>query len=87
MRVVVITEPEKYRKYKITEWYGIDPVQLKDDRWVVPEECITDIREFENFKENEVIFKAVELGGVFNKAEKVDVDEKEIKAEAVQIMR
>jgi hypothetical protein len=28
-----------YKQYKVTWWWGIDPVQLKSGEWVISEEC------------------------------------------------
>ena len=50
MRWIVLTpeQAEKYRQYKITPWWGIDPIQTKDRRWVLRED---QIGELEGFKQ------------------------------------
>ncbi|HUV83656.1 MAG TPA: hypothetical protein VMV77_12760 [Bacteroidales bacterium] len=50
MRWIVLTpeQAERYRQYKITPWWGIDPIQIKDGRWVLRED---QIGELEGFKQ------------------------------------
>ena len=45
MRWIVLTPTQaaKYKQYKITPWWGIDPIQTKDGRWVLREDQITEI--------------------------------------------
>jgi len=47
MRWIVLTPEQalKYRKYKITPWWGIDPIQTKDGRWVLREDQIGEIED------------------------------------------
>ena len=47
MRWIVLTKEQalKYRKYKITPWWGIDPIQTKDGRWVLREDQIGEIED------------------------------------------
>ena len=47
MKWIVLTPEQalKYRKYKITPWWGIDPIQTKDGRWVLREDQIGEIED------------------------------------------
>lgn len=86
--VVVLSrsDAERYRKYKITEWYGIDPCELDDGRWVLPAKCVDDMTAFEGYRKNNVITKAVNVGVVLGRSQVVDV--KEIKlAEPIRRIR
>ena len=48
MRWMVLTPKQaaKYKQYKITPWWGIDPIQTKDGRWVLRADQINEIEGF-----------------------------------------
>ena len=37
--VISSTQAKVWYQYKITAWYGIDPVQLKTGEWIISEKC------------------------------------------------
>jgi len=48
MKWIVLTPEQavKYRQYKMTPWWGIDPIQTKDGRWVLREDQIGELEGF-----------------------------------------
>jgi len=48
MKWMILTPKQiiKFRKYKITPWWGIDPIQTKDGRWVLRLDQISELEEF-----------------------------------------
>jgi len=64
MRWIVLTPEQaaKYKQYKITPWWGIDPTQIKDGRWVLREDQIKGLEDFkieqnislEKFEDNDL---------------------------------
>ena len=59
MRWIVLTpeQAEKYRQYKITPWWGIDPIQTKDGRWVLREDQIGELEGFKQALTNDALAK------------------------------
>jgi len=48
MKWIVLTPEQaaKYRQYKITPWWGIDPIKTKNGLWVLRADQINEIEDF-----------------------------------------
>ncbi|OFY64768.1 MAG: hypothetical protein A2Y71_06260 [Bacteroidetes bacterium RBG_13_42_15] len=40
-KYIIIPEAQAkaWKQYKITSWWGVDPVQIKSNEWIVSEQC------------------------------------------------
>ena len=60
--VLTLEQAAKYKQYKLTPWWGIDPIQTEDKRWVLREDQIKELEEFiieqkislEKFEDNDL---------------------------------
>lgn len=73
MWVVIPKNSELRKKRKLTWFYGIDPVELKDGTFVLPERVIADIEKFDiKFKKVKIGDKDKEVDKELKKFEKKD---------------
>ncbi len=93
MRWIVLTPAQaaKYKQYKITDWWGIDPIQTKDKRWVLREDQISELEDFKIGLKAAQISKTnvavTELKTVKTIVELTDKDFPEAEIEEQQIQR
>ena len=60
--VLTLEQAAKYKQYKLTPWWGIDPIQTEDKRWVLREDQIKELEDFiieqkislEKFEDNDL---------------------------------
>jgi len=52
--VLTIEQAAKYKQYLITPWWGIDPIQIKDGRWVLREDQIKEVEDLTVAKDIEL---------------------------------
>ena len=57
MRWIILTPAQavKYKQYKLTPWWGIDPIQTKDRRWVLREDQIGELEGFKQVLTNDAV--------------------------------
>ena len=80
MRWIVLTPAQdvKYKQYKITPWWGIDPIQTIDGRWVLREGQISELEGFKQTLTSDAILQKIAIP--IAELEKADVPIVELKA-------
>ncbi len=68
----------KYKQYLITPWSGIDPVETKDGRWVLPESVLPHIEKL-RINVNSSIDSVIKATNVKANLDKMNIIELDIK--------